>query len=108
MATKQKTISTSYCRNCNYYQHFEWTYKLNYDVDKCYLNARNNPKIDYMKRMKEEWDTLRPELSHFNQLQQQATFVVSKGIILDANLANTAPEPSSTPSKQPSTTENKL
>ena len=107
MATKQKTISTSYCRNCNYYQHFEWTYKLNYDLDKCYLNARNNPKIDYMERMKEEWDTLRPELSYFNQLRQQATFVVSKGIILDANLANTAPEPSSTPSKQPPTTENK-
>ena len=67
MATKQKTISTSYCRNCDYSQHFEWTYELNYDVCKCYVNARNNPKIGYMNRMKEEWDNLHPELSHFNQ-----------------------------------------
>ena len=59
-----------------------------------------------MKRMKEEWDNLHPELSHFNpkQLRQQATFVASKGIILDANLANAAPKPPSTPSQQPSTT----
>ena len=105
MATKQKTISTSYCRNRNYSQHFEWTYELNYDVYKCYVNARNNPKIGYMKRMKEEWDNLHPELSHFNpeQLRQQATFVASKGIILDVNLANAALKPPWTPSQQPST-----
>ena len=35
--------------------------------------------------------------------RQQATFVASKGITLDTNLANTAPEPFSTPSQQPST-----
>ena len=75
---------------------------------KPYSNARNNPKIGYMKRMKEEWDNLHPELSHFNpeQLRQQATFVASKGITLDANLAKTVLEPSSTPSHQPSTAEN--
>ena len=108
MATEQKTVSTSYCRNSNYSQHFKWTYELNYDVYRCYVNARNNPKIGYMKRMKEEWDNLHPELSHFNpkQLRQQATFVASKGIILDANLSNTAPKPSSTPSQQSSTTVN--
>ena len=108
MATKQKTISTSYCRNRDYSQHFEWTYELNYNVCKCYINARNNPKIGYMKRMKEEWDNLHLELSHFNpkQLRQQATFVASKGITLDANLAETALEPSPTPSHQPSTAEN--
>ena len=57
--------------------------------------------------MKEEWDNLHPELSHFNpkQLRQQATFVTSKGITLDANLAKAALEPSSTPSHQPSTVE---
>ena len=103
MATKQKTISTSYCRNRSYSQHFEWSYELNYDVYKCYVNARNCPKIGYMKRMKEEWDNLHPELSQFNakQLRQQATFATSKGIILDANLANAAPKPPSTPSQQP-------
>ena len=108
MARKQKTISTSYCRNRNYSQHFEWTYELNYDVYKCYVNARNIPKIGYMKRMKEEWDSLHPELSHFNpkQLRQQATFVASEGIILDANLANAPPKLPSTPSQLPSTTVN--
>ena len=106
MATKQKTMSTSYCRNRNYSQHFEWTYELNHDVYKCHVNARNNPKVGYMKRMKEDWDNLHPEISHFNpkQLRQQATFAASKGIILDANLANAAPKPPSTPSQQPSTT----
>ena len=58
--------------------------------------------------MKEEWDNLHPKLSHFNskQLRQQAKFVVSKDIILNGNLANAAPKPSSTPSKQASTTAN--
>ena len=73
MATKQKTISTSYCRNRGYSQRFEWTYDLNYDVYKCYISARNNPKFGYMKRMKEEWDNLHPELSHFNQKQKKLT-----------------------------------
>ena len=70
MATKQKIISASYRRNRNrdydYSQHFEWTYELNYDVYKCYLNARNNLKIGNMKIMKEEWDNRHAELSHFN------------------------------------------
>ena len=58
--------------------------------------------------MTEEWGNLHQEPSHFNpkQFKQEARFVTSKGIILDANLANTAPEQSSTPSQQPSTTEN--
>ena len=51
--------------------------------------------------MKEEWDNLHLELSHFNpkQLRQQATFVASKGIILDAHLANAGSKPPSTPSQ---------
>ena len=50
--------------------------------------------------MKEERDNQHLE-RHFSpkQLQKQATFVASKGITFDTNLANTAAEPSSTPSK---------
>ena len=60
-----------------------------------------------MKRMKEEWDNVYLKLSHFNskQLRQQPKFVVSKDI-LNANLANAAPKPSSTSSQQASTTVN--
>ena len=58
--------------------------------------------------MKKEWYNLQLELGRFNskQLRQQATFVASRGIILDANLTNTTPKPSSSPSQQPSTTVN--
>ena len=43
-----------------------------------------------MKRLKKRWDELIPDLSYFNekQLRQQATFVESKGLILEANLKN--------------------
>ena len=51
-----------------------------------------------MKRLKEEWDKLHPELAHFTQKQlgQQATFLASKSIILEKNLADTT-EGTSTP-----------
>ena len=44
-----------------------------------------------MKRMKNYWDDLHPELSCFSekQLLQQASFVKSKGLVLDANLETT-------------------
>ena len=44
-----------------------------------------------MKRMKNYWDELHPELSHFSekQLRQQASFVKWKGLVLDTNLETT-------------------
>ena len=41
-----------------------------------------------MKRMKNYWDDLHPELSCFTekQLCQEASFAKSKGLVLDANL----------------------
>ena len=68
--------------------HIVWTYELNRDVYQCYIKARENPKIGYMKRMKQYWDNLHPEFTNFNekQLRQQATFVESKGLKLETNL----------------------
>ena len=59
-------------------------------MTKCYSKARENPKNGYMKHMKEEWDKLHTELTHFNQIQlrQQATFLASKSMILETNLAD--------------------
>ena len=41
-----------YRRNRNYTKHFEWTYELNRDVYRCYTQARGDPRIGYMKRLK--------------------------------------------------------
>ena len=90
MSTKQNTKSVSYCRNHDYTKHFEWIYELNRDTYRCYTQARSDPRIGYMKRLKEHWDEVHPDLSYFNekQLQQQATFVGSKALILETNLNN--------------------
>ena len=88
MATKERTKSVSLRRNRDYTSHFVWTYELNRDVYQCYTRAKENPKIGYMKRMEQYWDDLHPELTNFNekQLRQQATFVESKGLVLETNL----------------------
>ena len=108
MATQRKTISTSYRRKRDYSQHFQWSYELNSDVYKCYSKARENPKIGYMKCLKEEWDKLHLELAHFTlkQLRQQATFVASKSIILETNLADTTEGTSAPPREQLSPPQN--
>ena len=61
-----------------------------------------------MKRVKEEWDKLHPELAHFTQkqLRQQATFVASKSIILETNLADTTEGTSTPPTEQLSLPQN--
>ena len=95
MATQEKTKTVSYRRKRNYTTSFEWTYELNQDVSKCYNTAREDPKIGYMKRMKQYWDIMHPELNHFNekQLRQQATFVEKRKLTLDTNIP---PNPVST------------
>ena len=84
------TKSVSYRRNRDYTKHSEWTYELNRNVYRCYTQARSDPRIGYMKCLKKHWDELNPDLSCFNekQLQQQATFVEPKGLILETNLNN--------------------
>ena len=85
MSTRENTKTVSYCRDRDYSQHFVWTYDLNTDVYKCYSKAREDPRIGYMSRMKEHWDTLHPELNYFTpkQLRQQAINIEKKRAILD-------------------------
>ena len=88
---QQNTKLVSYRRNRDYTKHFEWTYELNRDVDRCYTQAKSDPRIGHMKRLKKNWDELHPNSTHFNekQLRQQATFVEFKYLILETNLKDT-------------------
>ena len=82
-----KTKPVSYRRNRDYSTHFKWTYKLNCDVYNCYMRARKDPSIGYMKRLKKYWDEIHPEFSFFTekQLRQQSTFVENKKLVLQSN-----------------------
>ena len=42
----------SYRRNRDYSKSFAWTYELNKDLYKCYVKAKEDPKIGYMNRLK--------------------------------------------------------
>ena len=53
----------SYRRNRDYSTHFNGTYDLERDVYQCYLTAKEDPRIGYMKTMKEKWDKVHPEYS---------------------------------------------
>ena len=61
MATRRPT---SYRRNRDYAQHFEWTYELNKDVYDCYVKARSNPAIGYMRQLKQYWDEKLPQYNY--------------------------------------------
>ena len=82
-----KTKPVSYRRNRGYSTHFKWTYELNFDVYNCYIRAREDPSIGYMKQLKKYWDEIHPEFSFFTekQLRQQSTFVENKKLVLRSN-----------------------
>ena len=95
MATAQANKkSVSYRRNRNYRTQFTWTYELNKDLYDCYMKAREDPRKDYMNRMKNSWDLSHPELSYFEakKLRQQAKYIIERGYILETqksfNVAN--------------------
>ena len=75
-----KTQSASYRRNRDYSTYFKWNYELNCDVYNCYIRAREDPSIGYMKGLKKYWDEIHPEFNFFTekQLRQQPTFVEKK------------------------------
>ena len=85
MATRKPV---SYRTGRDYSTHFTWTYELNKDVYDCYTKARSDPSKGYTKRLKQYWDELHPQYSHFNekQLRQQAVNVEKKQNTLAANL----------------------
>ena len=73
----------SYRRNRDYSTHFNWTYDLKRDVYHCYLTAKEDPRIGYMKRLKEKWDEIHPEysfLSDKNLRDQASRFEKNKDV----------------------------
>lgn len=78
-------MPASYLRNRDYSRQFNWTEPLNDDILQCYIRAKSDPSKGYMKRMKNYWDELHPELSHFSvkQLREQATRVEKKRVAND-------------------------
>ena len=70
--------SVSYRRNPDYTKQFDWNYGLNCDTYKCYTQAKENPDIGYMKRMKQNWGTICPEFSHLSdkKLRDQASRII--------------------------------
>ena len=59
------TTMPSYRHNHNYSSQFKWRYNLKQDVFRCSKEAKNNPRIGSMKRMKKLWHNIHPELNHF-------------------------------------------
>lgn len=78
-------MPTSYRRNRDYSRQFTWTEELNEDLYQCFLRAKSDPSIGYMKRMKTYWDEKHPELSHFSDrnLREQANRVHKKRVAND-------------------------
>ena len=86
MATK---MSVSYRRNRDYTKQFNWTYDLNCDLYNCYTKAKENLAIGYMKRMKQNWDTIHPEFSHLTDknLRDQASGIIKNKILMETEFA---------------------
>ena len=60
-------MAVSYKRNRNYSKQFNWTYELKENLYGCYKKGKEDPKLGYMKRMKEYWDEIHPGLVFFYQ-----------------------------------------
>ena len=74
---------TSYRRpNRNYSTHVDWTYELNKDIYRIYLEIKPSER-GYMKRLKEMWDKEHPQLSHMTakHLAVQVDRVIKKKLI---------------------------
>ena len=82
-----KTKPVSYHRNRDYSTYLKCTYELNCDVYNCYILAREDPSIGYMKRLKKYWDEINPEFNFFTekQLRKQSTFVEKEKLVLQNN-----------------------
>ena len=79
------TTAKSVRRNRDYKKQFIWIYELNKDLFHCYTKVREDPSKGYMKRLKKLWDTLHPELNHFNEkyLRQQSAYIQRGHYILE-------------------------
>ena len=80
----------SYRRNRDYSTLFNWTYDLKRDVYRCYLTAKEDPIIGYMKRPKEKWDEIHPEYSFRSDknLRDQASRIEKNKDVMDTEYVN--------------------
>ena len=91
-AQTSKSRKPSFRRpNRDYSKHNTWTYKMNKDLFKIYVEA--NPKErGYTYRMKKKWDSLHPELNIFTakHLNTQITSVIKKKLIRETGFGEAA------------------
>ena len=80
----------SYRRNRDYSSQFKWTSELKQDVFRCYKLARSNPRIGCIKRMKNLWDNIHPELNHFSDknLRDIANRIEKDNIVVETGFNN--------------------
>ena len=81
----------SYRRNRDYTRQFDWTYDLKRDVYNCYIKARENKSIGYMKRLKSYWDELHPGFAFLSDknLRDVASRIAVNKVVIDTEFDNT-------------------
>ena len=75
----------SYRRNRDYSTHLNWTYDLKRNVYQFYLTLNEDPRIGYMKRMKEKWHVIHPEYSFLTDknFRDQASRIEKNKDVMD-------------------------
>ena len=79
--------SVSYRRNRDYSKSFAWTYELNKDLYKCYVKAKEDPKIGYMNRRKEYWQDVHPQPICFSSknLRGHVSSIIKHNVIMETS-----------------------
>ena len=75
-------------QNHDYSTHLDWTYDLKLDVCQCYVMVKEDPNMEYMKRLKEIWVKIHPECSFLidKNLRDQASCIYKIGLSLELNM----------------------
>ena len=63
IANQNAAMAVSYKRRRDYSKQLNWTYEPKQDLYGCYKKANEDLKLGYMKRMKEYWDEIHPEIA---------------------------------------------
>ena len=77
----------SHTQNRDYSTHFNWTYDLKRYVYQCYITAKEDPRIGYMKKMKEKLDEIHPEYIFLTDknLRDQASRIEKNKDVMDTD-----------------------
>ena len=77
-------------RNREYSTNFNWMYDLKRDIYQCYLTAKGDPRIGYMKRLKEKWDKIHSEYSFVTNksLRDQVSRIGKNKDVMDTEYVN--------------------